>query len=73
MVQPYGGNRSRLRLPDAGELLGIVILAVMGAWGVWFAWQSAISLWFPLNVGYAAAGAIVALICAAVGRAMLNR
>lgn len=73
MVRPYGGNPRRLRVPDAGELLGIVILAIMGAWGVWFAWQSAMGLWWPLNLAYAAAGVAVALICLAVAAALLNR
>jgi hypothetical protein len=72
-VRPYGGNPNRLRLPDIGELIGIGMLVVIGAWGVWFGWQSAISLWFPLNVAYALAGAIVALISIGVSLALLNR
>jgi hypothetical protein len=71
MVRPYGG--SNRRLPDLGELLGIVMLAVMGAWGVWFGWQSMVGLWWPLNVAYAAAGGAVALIAAGVAWALLNR
>ena len=71
MVRPYGG--SSRRLPDLGELLGIAMLAVIGAWGVWFGWQSMVGLWWPLNVAYAAAGGAVALIAAGVAWALLNR
>jgi hypothetical protein len=69
-MRGYGGRR---RLPDVGEIVGMVLLAVMGLWGVWFAVQSLITLWWPINVAYFAAGALVAGISAAVARAMLNR
>jgi hypothetical protein len=49
------------------------MLVIIGAWGVWFAWQSAVSLWWPLNLAYAAAGAIVALISVGVALALLHR
>jgi hypothetical protein len=60
-------------LPDAGEWLGIIMLAIIGAWGLWFGWQSLIGLWWPLNLAYAVAGALVALISAGVAVALLNR
>jgi hypothetical protein len=66
----YGG---RNRLPDVGEIVGIVLLAIMALWGLWFGLQSFLALWWPINVLYALAGATVALICAAVARALLNR
>jgi len=66
----YGGRR---RVPDAGELIGIVLLAVIGLWGAWFGVQSLITLWWPINVAYFMAGALVAGISAAVARAMLIR
>ncbi len=69
-MRGYGGRR---RLPDAGELVGIVLLLVMGVWGAWFGVQSLITLWWPINIAYFAAGALVAAISAAVARAMLNR
>ena len=72
-MRPYGGNPNRLRLPDLGELIGIVMLVIIGAWGVWFGWQSANSLWWPLNLAYTLAGAAVALISVGVTVAMLNR
>ena len=72
-MRSYGGNPNRLRLPDLGEWLGIIMLLIIGAWGVWFGWQSAISLWWPLNVAYTLAGAAVALISLAVAVAMLKR
>jgi hypothetical protein len=72
-VKSYGGNPNRLRLPDIGELLGIGLLLIIGAWGVWFGWQAAISLWWPLNVAYAVAGGVVALISIAISLALLNR
>jgi hypothetical protein len=65
-----GGRR---RLPDAGEAIGIVLLAVIGLWGVWFGVQSLMTLWWPINAAYLVAGALVAGISAAVARAMLNR
>jgi hypothetical protein len=63
----------RKRLPDVGEAIGLVLLALIGLWGVWFGVQSLITLWWPINVAYLLAGALVAGISAAVGRAMLNR
>jgi hypothetical protein len=66
----YGG---RNRLPDAGEMAGIVVLGVFALWGVWFGVQSFLTLWWPINVGYALAGGAVAVICVAVARALLNR
>jgi Ca2+/Na+ antiporter len=69
-MRGYGGRR---RLPDAGELVGIVLLLVMGVWGAWFGVQSLITLWWPINIAYFIAGALVAAISAAVARAMLNR
>lgn len=72
-MKPYGGNPNRLRLPDMGELLGIALLLIIGGWGVWFGWQAAISLWWPLNLAYAVAGAAVAIISVAVSIALLNR
>ena len=70
LMRGYGGRK---RLPDAGELLGIVILAVIGLWGMWFGAQAFLTLFWPLNVVYALAGAVVACISAAVARALLNR
>jgi hypothetical protein len=54
-------------------LLGIVMLALIGVWGVWFGWQSMLGLWWPLNAAYAAAGVAVALISGGVAWALLNR
>lgn len=45
----------------------------MGLWGVWFGVQSFITLWWPLNLAYLAAGGLVAGVSAAVAWAMLNR
>ena len=69
-MRDYGGRR---RLPDIGELIGMLLLAVMALWGLWFGLQSFLTLWWPINVLYAVAGAIVAVICAAVARALLTR
>ena len=71
MARGYGGRNRRL--PDAGELVGLIVLAIMALWGGWFAWQSWLGLWWPLNILYAAAGVLVAVICVAVARALLNR
>jgi hypothetical protein len=60
-------------MPDLGELIGVVILAIMGAWGLWFGWQSIVGLWWPLNLAYGMAGLAVAGIAAAVARAVLRR
>jgi len=67
------GYAGRGRWPDVGEVASIIVLAVMGIWGVWFGVQSLMTLWWPLNVGYLAAGLVVALVSAAVGRAILTR
>ena len=61
------------RLPDPGELAGLAILGIMAIWGVWFGVQSMAHLWWPLNVAYLAAGLMVAVVCIAVARAVLNR
>ena len=66
----YGG---RNRWPDVGELAGIVLLALIAAWGVWFGVQALLALWWPINIMYALAGFGVALISAAVARALLSR
>jgi hypothetical protein len=69
-MRGYGG---RNRMPDVGEVAGIVLLGVFAVWGVWFGVQSFLTLWWPINVAYALAGAAVAAICVAVARALLNR
>jgi hypothetical protein len=69
-MRGYGGRK---RLPDVGELIGIVVLAVIGLWGAWFGVQAWLTLFWPINVIFALAGAVVALISAAVARALLNR
>jgi hypothetical protein len=68
----YGGPR-RGALPDAGELLGVLLLAVIAIWGAWFGVQSMLTLWWPINVGYLLAGIAVAAVSAAVARALLSR
>ena len=65
----YGGGRN---LPDPGEAIGVALLAVIGIWGAWFGVQSWITLWWPINLAYFAAGSIVALVSAGVARALLN-
>ncbi len=60
-------------LPDKGELLSLLLLAIIAVWGVWFGVQSVLALWWPLNVLYLLAGLAVAGISAAVGRAILSR
>ena len=67
------GYARRGRWPDIGELASIVMLAVIGVWGVWFGIQSLMTLWWPLNVAYCLAGVVVALVSAAVARALLTR
>jgi hypothetical protein len=69
-VRGYGGRK---RLPDVGELIGIVMLAVIGLWGAWFGVQAWLTLFWPINVIYALAGAMVACISAVVARALLSR
>jgi hypothetical protein len=67
----YGGGGRRW--PDVGELLGLLLLAIIALWGVWFGWQSVLGLWWPLNAAYAVAGLLVAAISVGVGWALLNR
>jgi len=67
------GYARRGRWPDIGELASIIVLALIGIWGVWFGVQSLMTLWWPLNAAYLAAGLVVAFISAAVGRALLTR
>jgi len=69
-MRGYGGRR---RVPDVGEVLGIVVLGVIGLWGAWFGVQALVTLWWPINAVYALAGAVVACISAAVARALLTR
>lgn len=69
-MRGYGGRK---RLPDVGELIGIVMLAVIGLWGAWFGVQAFLTLFWPINVIYALAGAVVACISAVVARAILTR
>jgi hypothetical protein len=69
-MRRYGGRR---RLPDAGEVIGIVLLGVIGLWGLWFGVQALLTLFWPINAVYALVGALVAVISAAVARALLNR
>ena len=59
--------------PGAGELISLLLLAVIGIWGVWFGVQSVLTLWWPLNALYLLAGLAVGVISAAVGRAVLSR
>jgi hypothetical protein len=56
-----------------GEAGSILVLAVIGVWGIWFGVQSVLTLWWPLNVVYLAAGLIVAAVSAAFGRAIVSR
>ncbi|HEY3060313.1 MAG TPA: hypothetical protein VGL99_15240 [Chloroflexota bacterium] len=67
------GYVRRGRWPDLGESASIVVLAVIGAWGVWFGVQAVLTLWWPLNVVYLLAGVVVAGVSAAVGRAIISR
>ena len=71
MARFYAG-RSSGRL-DAAELISLVLLAIIGLWGAWFGVQSLITLWWPVNVAYFAAGLVVAVISTLVGRALLKR
>ena len=71
MARPY--NARRRRLPDLGELLGLILLGVIGLWGVWFGIQSLVTLWWPLNLAYGTAGAVVGCISFGVGYALLDR
>jgi hypothetical protein len=61
-----------LRLPDAGELVGIILLGIIGIWGICFGLQSLLALWWPLNVGYGLAGALVASVSCAVAWAIIT-
>ena len=58
---------------EPAELVSLLVLAVIGVWGAWFGVQSVLSLWWPLNMLYLAAGLVVAAISFAVGRAILSR
>jgi hypothetical protein len=58
---------------DIGEIVSLVLLAVIALWGIWFGIQSMITLWFPLNLAYLLAGAVVALVSVSVARALLKR
>jgi hypothetical protein len=58
---------------DLGEVTSLLLLAAIAIWGVWFAVQAAMSLWFPLNALYGLAGVGVAVVCVLVGRALLSR
>jgi hypothetical protein len=69
-VRGYG---RRGRWPDAGELIGLILLAIIGLWGAWFGVQSVLTLWWPINVIYLVAGMLVMAVSAAVARAMLVR
>jgi len=70
-VRGYAG-RGR-RWPDLGELASLLVLGIIAIWGVWFAVQSLLTLWWPLNLAYLVAGLLVAVVSAAVGRAVLTR
>jgi hypothetical protein len=72
-MRPVYRRRRRGAAFDLGELLSLVLLGVIGVWGIWFGVQSLLTLWWPLNLAYLLAGLIVALIAAAVGRALLTR
>jgi hypothetical protein len=61
-----------VRLPDATELVGILLLGIIGIWGVWFGLQSLLALWWPLNLGYGLAGALVAGVSCAVAWAIIT-
>ena len=60
-------------MPDFGELVAIILLSIIGLWGLWFGWQSMVGLWWPINIAYLAAGVIVTLISGGVAWALLNR
>jgi len=60
-------------LPDAGEILSLVFLAVIAAWGVWFGVQSMLTLWWPINALYLVAGLAVFAVAASVARAIMLR
>jgi hypothetical protein len=66
-------RRRRGAALDIGELTSLVLLAIIAVWGVWFGVQSMLTLWWPINLAYLVAGLIVALISAAVARALLAR
>jgi fatty acid desaturase len=67
------GYARRGRWPDAGELVSIILLALIAIWGLWFGVQSMLTLWWPLNVAYMVAGLVVAGVSAAVARAIVRR
>jgi 1,4-dihydroxy-2-naphthoate octaprenyltransferase len=72
-MRPVYRRRRRGASFDLGEVVSLVLLGVIGVWGAWFGVQSLLTLWWPLNVAYLLAGLIVALISAAVARALLTR
>ncbi len=67
------GHARGRRWPDLGEFISVVLLAIIGLWGLWFGLQSLTSLWWPINGAYLAAGLTVAAVSAAVARAILTR
>jgi hypothetical protein len=58
---------------DPAETVSVILLAVIAIWGVWFGVQSLLTLWWPINLAYLAAGCLVAAISTVVARALLNR
>jgi hypothetical protein len=72
-MRPVYRRRRRGAAFDFGEVVSLFLLGVIGLWGAWFGVQSMLTLWWPLNIAYLVAGLIVALISAAVARALLTR
>ena len=68
-----GRYRGRGRWPETSELIAIILLGVIALWGVWFAVQSLLTLWWPINVGYLLAGLVVALVAVGIARALIIR
>jgi uncharacterized membrane protein len=66
-------RRRRGAAVDLGEVTSLVLLAVIAIWGIWFGVQSVLTLWWPINVAYLLAGILVAIVCAAIARALLTR
>lgn len=69
-MRGYSGRGSGW--PDAAEWASVALLAVIGLWGAWFGVQSLLSLWWPINMAYFIAGAVVATVSALVARALLR-